>query len=284
MKLLFILAILFALSTVYAQHAIFTGVPKNSEEGFTNKSDSIPENDNDSIEEKRIDVFFPGEGTHVIGGTVLNVGWVVNYSSPIDIDNLKLYLTTNNGLTWDELQVVKDYIKSVDRGYSYSFTAPDSFNSPLCRIRIQDETDGNDTIHGESEVFDLKIPASDAYGISFGFNFDFFDGVKVSDIYTSAEIHLPKLLLPIYGVDFILGRGTGHAIVAVGYDDNMKIKNTNPGGIETTGALLIRNSWGTGWGNAGYGWIPYDYVLKGLAVDWWSLLKNEWVNTGEFGL
>jgi hypothetical protein len=23
-------------------------------------------------------------------------------------------------------------------------------------------------------------------------------------------------------------------------------------------------------------------VLKGLAVDWWSLLKNEWINTGAF--
>ncbi|MFH1486412.1 MAG: C1 family peptidase [Chloroflexota bacterium] len=76
----------------------------------------------------------------------------------------------------------------------------------------------------------------------------------------------------------------GHAIVAVGYDDNAKIKNTNSGGIETTGALLIRNSWGVGWGSSGYGWLPYDYVLNGLAVDWWSLLKNEWVDTGAFTL
>jgi C1A family cysteine protease len=75
----------------------------------------------------------------------------------------------------------------------------------------------------------------------------------------------------------------GHAIVAVGYDDKMKIKNTNKGGIETTGALLIRNSWGTGWGEAGYGWLPYDYVLRGLAVDWWCLVKGKWINTGEFG-
>ena len=75
----------------------------------------------------------------------------------------------------------------------------------------------------------------------------------------------------------------GHAIVAVGYDDKMKIKNTNKDGIETTGALLIRNSWGTGWGEAGYGWLPYDYVLRGLAVDWWCLVKGKWVNTGEFG-
>jgi C1A family cysteine protease len=74
----------------------------------------------------------------------------------------------------------------------------------------------------------------------------------------------------------------GHAIVAVGYDDKVKVKNTNPKGTETTGALLIRNSWGTDWGMGGYGWLPYEYILRGLAVDWWSLLKNEWVNTGEF--
>lgn len=74
----------------------------------------------------------------------------------------------------------------------------------------------------------------------------------------------------------------GHAIVAVGYNDNMKIKNSTCG-KETTGALLIRNSWGTAWGDSGYGWLPYDYVMSELAIDWWSLLRNEWIDTGEFG-
>lgn len=74
----------------------------------------------------------------------------------------------------------------------------------------------------------------------------------------------------------------GHAIIAAGYDDNMKIVNTNTGAKETKGALLIRNSWGPEWGSSGYGWLPYEYVMKGLAVDWWSLLKNDWINTGEF--
>ena len=74
----------------------------------------------------------------------------------------------------------------------------------------------------------------------------------------------------------------GHAIVVAGYDDTMKIKNAIVGGVETTGAFLIRNSWGADWGQNGYGWLPYEYVLQGLADDWWSLLKNEWVDTGNF--
>ncbi len=75
----------------------------------------------------------------------------------------------------------------------------------------------------------------------------------------------------------------GHAVLAVGYNDTVQIKHTNPAAQPTTGALLIRNSWGEGWGEAGYGWLPYDYVLRGLAVDWWSLMRNEWVETGQFG-
>jgi C1A family cysteine protease len=34
------------------------------------------------------------------------------------------------------------------------------------------------------------------------------------------------------------------------------------------GALLIRNSRGTGWGGKGHGRLSYEYVLKGLAEDW----------------
>ncbi len=67
----------------------------------------------------------------------------------------------------------------------------------------------------------------------------------------------------------------GHAVMAVGYDDNKVIDGRQ-------GAILIRNSWGVGWGQSGYGWFPYDYILTGLAVDWWSVLKQEWVDTGNF--
>ena len=103
-------------------------------------------------------------------------------------------------------------------------------------------------------------------------------GFSVYASYTQAAT-TGKIPFPTAG-EKIVG---GHAIMVVGYDDTMKIKNSNAGAVETTGALLIRNSWGTAWGTAGYGWLPYEYLLKRLATDWWSLIKEEWVDTGNFG-
>lgn len=67
----------------------------------------------------------------------------------------------------------------------------------------------------------------------------------------------------------------GHAILAVGYDDAKKIGKTK-------GALLIRNSWGSSWGMAGYGWLPYEYVLSGLANDFWALTQADFVDSDLF--
>lgn len=74
----------------------------------------------------------------------------------------------------------------------------------------------------------------------------------------------------------------GHAVVAVGYDDNRTIPNAD--GRRSEGAILIRNSWGADWGRGGYGWLPYDYILAGLTADWWSILQSEWFESGKFGV
>lgn len=92
-------------------------------------------------------------------------------------------------------------------------------------------------------------------------------------VYTEYDNPLPGGLIP-YPAPTSHFRG-GHANVAVGYDDNIAIGADN-------GALLIRNSWGTSWGSAGYAWMSYRYVTEGLAVDWWSLISAKWVNTRQF--
>ena len=48
------------------------------------------------------------------------------------------------------------------------------------------------------------------------------------------------------------------------------------------GALHVRSSWGEGWGECGSGWLPYAYVEEQLAVDFWTLLRPEWLASGEF--
>ena len=55
---------------------------------------------------------------------------------------------------------------------------------------------------------------------------------------------------------------------AVGYDDARMI-GPDPG------AVLVRNSWSAAWGDQGYGWMPYSYLQRGLASDFWSLGSAE---------
>ncbi len=69
--------------------------------------------------------------------------------------------------------------------------------------------------------------------------------------------------------------GGGQSALVVGYDDARRIRSDK-------GALLIRNSWGTCWGDNGYGWLPYSYVRQGLAGDIWTLFTHDGLATGEF--
>ena len=69
--------------------------------------------------------------------------------------------------------------------------------------------------------------------------------------------------------------GRGIAVMVVGYDGAKKIGKEK-------GALLIRNSWGANWGESGYGRLPYAYVEAGLAVDFWCMIRAEYIDTELF--
>jgi len=53
----------------------------------------------------------------------------------------------------------------------------------------------------------------------------------------------------------------GHSMCVVGMSEQRQ-------------AFLVRNSWGTFWGDAGHCWIPYDYLASPfLADDFWTVRK-----------
>jgi C1A family cysteine protease len=44
----------------------------------------------------------------------------------------------------------------------------------------------------------------------------------------------------------------------------------------------IAQAAGTGRGDRGYGYLPYEHVLRRLAVDWWALIEAEWLDQDRF--
>jgi len=53
----------------------------------------------------------------------------------------------------------------------------------------------------------------------------------------------------------------GHAVLAVGYDQKTKM-------------VIVRNSWGTRWGDQGYFYMPFDFISnKDLASDFWMIKR-----------
>ena len=64
-------------------------------------------------------------------------------------------------------------------------------------------------------------------------------------------------MVPMPGPDEqLLG---GHAVMCVGYNDNIQ-------------CFIVRNSWGPDWGDKGYFYMPYAYMLStDMASDFWMI-------------
>jgi C1A family cysteine protease len=94
----------------------------------------------------------------------------------------------------------------------------------------------------------LKGCLADGYPFVYGFTV--YDSFMSDAVAKTGKVPFP-------------GRGEnvlgGHAVMAVGYDDSKQ-------------TFIVQNSWGTGWGDKGYFYMPYSYLTDtDLAADFWTV-------------
>jgi C1A family cysteine protease len=89
-----------------------------------------------------------------------------------------------------------------------------------------------------------------AQGYPFVFGFTVYESFEGDGVAKTGNLNMPKKTERVVG---------GHAVLAVGYDDKTK-------------RFIVRNSWGSSWGQKGYFTMPYAYLTnENLSDDFWTI-------------
>jgi C1A family cysteine protease len=89
-----------------------------------------------------------------------------------------------------------------------------------------------------------------ASGFPFVLGFTVYESFESQEVASTGHASMPAPNEKVIG---------GHAVMAVGYDDSSQW-------------FILRNSWGTTWGMAGYFTLPCTYLLdQNLASDFWTI-------------
>jgi C1A family cysteine protease len=89
-----------------------------------------------------------------------------------------------------------------------------------------------------------------AAGVPFVVGFQVFESFESAAVASTGDVQMPKKGEKCLG---------GHAVLCVGYDDARRV-------------WIMRNSWGGDWGDSGYFYMPYEYLLDpSLSGDLWSI-------------
>jgi C1A family cysteine protease len=96
----------------------------------------------------------------------------------------------------------------------------------------------------------IAMQATLASGLPFVAGIRVYSSLETNSVAKSGLVPMPK------PKDKLLG---GHAVLVCGYNN-------------TTKQWIVRNSWGTSWGDKGYFYLPYKYLIKpNLSSDFWAI-------------
>jgi len=107
------------------------------------------------------------------------------------------------------------------------------------------------TVSYHSVVQDISLfEQALASGFPMVFGFSVYSAFESSTVASTGVLKMPGAREKNLG---------GHAVLCVGYNRTKK-------------QVLVRNSWGSSWGQQGYFWMPYAYITNpNLASDFWVI-------------
>ncbi len=154
-------------------------------------------------------------------------------------------------------------LRDVMKAYNqYGICAESDWPYDITKFAVSPDVQGDcKPIHYayvEQNSFSIKRTIMSGFPVIFGFTV--YNNFESSEVADSGILDLPNT-----DTDYPVG---GHAVLMMGYDDNMTFPSGSKGGV------YVRNSWGTSWGQSGYFWMPTDYITNpGLADDFWVIDK-----------
>ena len=176
----------------------------------------------------------------------------------------------------DEMAIaslIKGFAPALEEDYPYDNENQDLNNSAYgdiaeyneCKLRA-----GNIFSVNCTDVNSVKYLIQMKGALSIGMYASYLEFYSSNEYYnhTTAAAYIPL------GGRFIGGGISNHAVTVVGWDDNYSKSNfsTEP---EGDGAWIVKNSWGTEFGDNGYFYLSYyDQAVRGAGQDWFAYTVN----------